>query len=64
MSDGSARLPISFGARIEGAHGAFDARARSWSPQLWTSEHRAWLTLGAIALMISGLIALFKNKEL
>src|SRR5437588_5657615 len=23
-----------------GAHGAFDARAPSWSPPLWTSEHR------------------------
>jgi NAD(P)-dependent dehydrogenase (short-subunit alcohol dehydrogenase family) len=45
-----------------GAHGYFDARAKNFSPQLWTSEHRTWLTLGAIALMISGLIALFKNK--
>ena len=26
-----------------GAHGAFDARARSWSPQLWTSEHAVGL---------------------
>src|SRR5437870_5880922 len=26
-----------------GAHGAFDVRASNWSPQLWTSEHRAWL---------------------
>src|SRR5438128_2835487 len=26
-----------------GAHGAFDARASSCSPQLWTSEHRTWL---------------------
>jgi len=45
-----------------GAHGAFDARARNWSPQLWTSEHRALLALAAVALAISGLIALFKNK--
>ena len=45
-----------------GAHGDFDARAKNFSPQLWTSEHRTWLTLAAIALMISGLIALFKNK--
>ena len=28
-----------------GAHGAFDARARSWSPQLWASEHRALVAL-------------------
>jgi len=47
-----------------GAHGAFDARARSWSPQLWFSEHRAWLAIGVIALAFSGLLALFKNKEL
>src|SRR6266487_1220612 len=39
-----------------GAHGAFDARARNWSPQLWTSEHRAWLAIGAVALAISGLL--------
>jgi NAD(P)-dependent dehydrogenase (short-subunit alcohol dehydrogenase family) len=45
-----------------GAHGAFDARARSWSPQLWMSEHRALLALAALALGISGLFALFKNK--
>ena len=45
-----------------GAHGAFDARARSWSPQLWTSEHRAWLALGVVALCISGVLVFFKNK--
>ncbi len=46
-----------------GAHGTFDARARSWSPQLWTSEHRTVLALGFLAFAISGLIALFKNKS-
>ena len=45
-----------------GAHGAFDARARSWSPQLWTSEHRTLVALAAIGLGISGLIALLKKK--
>ena len=45
-----------------GAHGAFHARARSWSPQLWTSERRTLLALAAIALGISGLIALLKKK--
>ena len=45
-----------------GAHGAFDARARSWSPQLWTSEHRTLVGLVAIALGISVLIALLKKK--
>ena len=47
-----------------GAHGAFDSRARSWSPQLWTSEHRAWFGIAAMGLAICGLIALFKNKDL
>jgi LPXTG-motif cell wall-anchored protein len=46
-----------------GAHGAFDSRARSWSPQLWSSEHRAFVALGVAALAISGLIALFKKKN-
>ena len=46
-----------------GAHGAFDARAQSWSPQLWASEHRTILALAAAALGISGLIALLKNKN-
>jgi NAD(P)-dependent dehydrogenase (short-subunit alcohol dehydrogenase family) len=45
-----------------GAHGAFDARAGSWSPQLWTSEHRTGLVIAVAALAISGLIALLKKK--
>jgi NAD(P)-dependent dehydrogenase (short-subunit alcohol dehydrogenase family) len=45
-----------------GAHGAFDARARSWSAQLWMSQHRSWIALGVVALGVSGLLALFKNK--
>jgi NAD(P)-dependent dehydrogenase (short-subunit alcohol dehydrogenase family) len=45
-----------------GAHGAFDARAGNWSPQLWTSEHRSLVVLAVVALGISGLIALFKKK--
>ena len=47
-----------------GAHGAFDTRARNWSPQLWTSEHRTVLALGFLAFAVSGLIALFRNKDL
>jgi NAD(P)-dependent dehydrogenase (short-subunit alcohol dehydrogenase family) len=47
-----------------GAHGDFDARAKNWSLQLWTSEHRSWIVLGAAAVVIAGLTALFKNKEL
>ncbi len=45
-----------------GAHGAFNGRARSWSPQLWTSEHRTLLALAVVALAVSSFIALFKNK--
>jgi len=45
-----------------GAHGAFDARAKSWSPALWTSEHRTWIAIGAAALVLAGLVAFFKNK--
>jgi NAD(P)-dependent dehydrogenase (short-subunit alcohol dehydrogenase family) len=47
-----------------GAHGAFDARASDSSPQLWTTEHRGWIATAVVALGISGLIALFKNKSL
>ena len=45
-----------------GAHGAFDARASDWSPQLWTSEHRGWIAAAVVALGISGLLAFLKNK--
>ena len=45
-----------------GAHGAFDARATDWSPQLWTSEHRTWIAAAVVVLGISGLLAFFKNK--
>ena len=47
-----------------GAHGAFDTRAGNWSPQLWTSKHRTVLALGFLAFAVSGLIALFRNKDL
>ena len=46
-----------------GAHGAFDARARNWSPQLWTSEHRAWIAAAVVVLGISGLLAFLKKKQ-
>ena len=45
-----------------GAHGTFDARARSWSPQFWTSEHRNWVAAAAVVLGISGFLAFLKNK--
>jgi hypothetical protein len=45
-----------------GAHGAFDARARSWSPQLWTNQHRGWVAAGLVALGLSAILALVKNE--
>jgi len=45
-----------------GAHGAFDARASDWSPQLWTSEHRGWIAAAVIVLGMSGLLAFLKRK--
>ena len=44
-----------------GAHGAFAARAKPWSAQLWSSEHSSWIALGAVALVVVGLTALFKK---
>src|SRR5437660_8706060 len=46
-----------------GAHGAFDARASNWSPQLWTSEHRTWIGIGVMTLVLSSILALFKRKR-
>src|SRR5881227_3229513 len=40
-----------------GAHGVFDARARNWSPQFWTSEHRTGVAIAVLALAIAGLVA-------
>ena len=34
-----------------GAHGAFDARARTRSAQFWLTAHRRWVTLAAVALV-------------
>jgi NAD(P)-dependent dehydrogenase (short-subunit alcohol dehydrogenase family) len=36
-----------------GAHGAFDARAKAWSPQLWTTLHRNWIFAGLAALVLT-----------
>ena len=45
-----------------GAHGGFGARATNWSPQWWTSEHRTLIAAGVVALVVSGILALLKNK--
>jgi NAD(P)-dependent dehydrogenase (short-subunit alcohol dehydrogenase family) len=45
-----------------GAHGTFGARSKSWSSQLWASEHRTFLALVMATLVTYGLLALFKEK--
>jgi hypothetical protein len=45
-----------------GAHGAFNARAHNWSPQWRVSKHRGWVTTAVVALALSGVLALLKNK--
>lgn len=42
-----------------GAHGIFDARARSVSPQLWASKNRTWLMMagGALAGLAAAVLA-------
>jgi short-subunit dehydrogenase len=42
-----------------GAHGRFDERAYSFSPQLWTSLHRDWIVAGmliGVAAAVSGIL--------
>lgn len=34
-------------------HGDFDAKARSWSPQLWTNLHRGWIGAAVLALAVA-----------
>lgn len=45
-----------------GAHGAFDARAKSWSAALWMSTHRG-LTAAATGLAVAGLVAAALSRD-
>src|SRR5215211_1026380 len=45
-----------------GAHGVFDSRARSCTPQLWASEHRGLLSLVMATLVTCVLLAVVKEK--
>jgi NAD(P)-dependent dehydrogenase (short-subunit alcohol dehydrogenase family) len=45
-----------------GAHGAFDAGASNFSPQLWASEHRALIGLAIAMLAACALLAFFKRE--
>lgn len=46
-----------------GAHGAFDSRARNFSPQLWTEKHRDALALGLLALTGAALAAVLVRRS-
>jgi NAD(P)-dependent dehydrogenase (short-subunit alcohol dehydrogenase family) len=45
-----------------GAHGAFDARAHSFSPQLWANTHRRWLVAGGL-LLLATIAPLFRRRD-
>ena len=45
-----------------GAHGAFDARAHSWSAQWWANEHRGLIATAVVALAFAGLLAVLKDR--
>jgi NAD(P)-dependent dehydrogenase (short-subunit alcohol dehydrogenase family) len=42
-----------------GAHGSFNARAKSWSAQWWLSQHRVLFILSGVAILIVALLAIF-----
>jgi NAD(P)-dependent dehydrogenase (short-subunit alcohol dehydrogenase family) len=46
-----------------GAHGDFDARAKSWSAQWWASKNRAWFALGTIAFLLAAILAIVARRE-
>lgn len=51
------------GGHDYGAHGAFNGRSRSFSPELWVAKHRQWLGVAATGLAGVGLaLALRKRK--
>ena len=45
-----------------GAHGVFDQRAKSWSPQFWADKHRGWIWFAAAALALMGAAAGGRRK--
>lgn len=44
-----------------GAHGVFDDRARSWSPQFWATTHREWLIGAGLGLVGAAAAVLLKR---
>jgi len=49
--------------RDHGAHGIFNQHASRWSLQLWASQNRAWLFLGALALGAVALAGRLSRNE-
>jgi NAD(P)-dependent dehydrogenase (short-subunit alcohol dehydrogenase family) len=45
-----------------GAHGGFDARAKSWSAQWWMNQRRAWITFLAATIVLAVFILLLLAK--
>jgi short-subunit dehydrogenase len=45
-----------------GAHGDFDARAKSWSAQWWASKNRAWFALATIAFLLAVILAVVLHR--
>ncbi len=46
-----------------GAHGVFDDRARSFSPELWASKHKGWLSFAGAALAGMAAVLLVNGKS-
>jgi short-subunit dehydrogenase len=48
--------------RDYGAHGSFDQQARRWSPQLWATMNRRWLTLAGAGLASATAALLWRRR--
>ncbi len=46
-----------------GAHGRFNGRAKTHSPQVWASQHHGLLAAGAVAAAAAGLAALLSRRH-
>lgn len=44
-----------------GAHGVFDSRARTWSPQFWATTHRPWLATAGVGLAGAAILGLLRK---
>jgi NAD(P)-dependent dehydrogenase (short-subunit alcohol dehydrogenase family) len=45
-----------------GAHGDFDARAKSWSAQWWASKNRVWFALATIVFLLAAILAIVAHR--